>query len=57
MKLLESTKKKINRNKNSEKVSHLEIPEVVLVHFNIVKNDYQCYSTVLYTLVPNKSLG
>ena len=35
---------------------HLEITEVVLlVNFNIVKNDYQEDTRVLYTFVPNKS--
>ena len=34
---------------------HLEIIEVVLVHCNIVDNDYQQDSTVLYTFIPNKS--
>ena len=33
---------------------HLEITEVVLVHCNIVNNDYQYDSRVLYTSVPNK---
>ena len=33
---------------------HLEITEVVLVHCNIVNNDYQQDSTVLYTFIPNK---
>ena len=37
------------------KMCHLEIAEVVLVHCNIVNNDYQQDSRVLYTLVPNKS--
>ena len=36
---------------------HLEIIEVVLVHYNIVNNDYQHDSKVLYTFVPNKSFG
>ena len=54
MKLLESTKNKITKNKNGENVPHLEITEVVLVHCNIVNNDYQKDSRVLYTLVPNK---
>ena len=36
-------------------MSHLEITEVVLVHCNIVKNDYQQYWRVLYTFVPYKS--
>ena len=51
MKLLGSTKKKINKNTNYEKVFHLEIIEVVLVHCNIVKNDYQHDSKVLYSFV------
>ena len=36
---------------------HLEIAEVVLVRCNIVNNDCQQDSRVLYTFVPNKSLG
>ena len=36
---------------------HLEITEAVLVHCNIVNNDYQQQSRVLYTLVPNKPFG
>ena len=36
---------------------HLEIAEVVLVHCNIVNNDYQQDSRVLYTFVPNKPFG
>ena len=36
---------------------HLEITEVVLVHFNIVNNDYQQDSRVLYAFVPNKLFG
>ena len=41
MKLLESTKSKITRDKNGKNVPHLEITEVVLVHFNTVNNNYQ----------------
>ena len=48
IKLLGSTKNKITKNKNWENVSHLEITEVVLVHCNIVNNDYQQDSRVLY---------
>ena len=54
MQLLESTKNKINKDKNGENVLHLEITEVVLVHCNIVNNDYQQHSRVLYTFVPKK---
>ena len=57
MKLLGSTKRKINKDKNGENVPHLEIAEVILAHFNIVNNDYQQDTRVLYTFVPKKSLG
>ena len=40
MKLLGSTKNKITKDKNGENVPHLEITEVVLVHCDIVNNDY-----------------
>ena len=36
---------------------HLEINEVISIHCNIVKNQYQQESRVLYRLVPNKSFG
>ena len=57
MKLLGSTENKITKDKNVENVPHLEITDVVLVHFDIVNNDYQQDSRVLYTFVPNKSFG
>ena len=57
MKLLGSTENKITKDKNGENVPHLEITEVVLVHCNIVNNDYQQDSRVLYTFVPNKPFG
>ena len=57
MKLLGSTENKITKDKNGENVPHLEITEVVLVHCNIVNNDYQQNSRVLYTFVPNKLFG
>ena len=57
MKLLGSTANKITKDKNSENVSHLEITEAVLVHCNIVNNDYQQDSRVVYTFLPNKSLS
>ena len=55
MKLLGSTESKITTDKNGENVAHLEITEVVLVHCNMVNNDYQQNSRVLYTFVSNKS--
>ena len=56
MKLLGSTKNKITRGKKEENVRHLEITEVVLVHCNMVNNDYQHDLRILYNFVPNKSL-
>ena len=41
MKLFGGTKNKVTKDKNGENVPYLEITEVVLVHFNIVNNDYQ----------------
>ena len=46
MKLLRSTQSKVTKDEN-----------VVLIHCKIVNNDYQQDSRVLYTFVPNKSLG
>ena len=57
MKLLGSTKKVVDKDKNGENVPKLEIVEVVLVHCNLVKNDYQHTSKVLFTFVPNKTFG
>ena len=47
MKLLGSTKSRIKKFEKGENAPHLEITEVVLIHFNIVNNDYQQYSIVL----------
>ena len=57
MKLLGSTKNKITKDKNGENVPHLEITGVVLVHCNIVINDYLQNVRVLYTFVPSKPFG
>ena len=57
MKLLGSTKSKINKDKNGENLLHLEITEVVLVHCNLVNNDYLQDLRVLYTFVPDKPFG
>ena len=43
-------KSKITKNENGENLLHLEITEVVLVHFNIVNNDYLQGSRVPYLL-------
>ena len=57
MRLLGRTKKDVDSDKNSENVPKLESVEVVLVHCNLVKNDYQHSSKVLFSFVPNKQLG
>ena len=57
LKLLGSTENEIIKDKNGESVPHLEITEVALVHCNIINNDYQQDSRVLYTFFPNKPFG
>ena len=57
MKLLRSTESKITKDKNGEDVPHLEIFEFLLVHCNLVNNDYQQDSRILFTFVPNKPFG
>ena len=57
MKLLVSTKNVVDKDKNGENIPKLQSVEVVLVHFNLVKNDYQHPSKVLFTLAPNKEFG
>ena len=54
MKLTGSTKSKITENENDENVPNLEITEIVLIHCNIIDNNYQRNSRVLCTFVPNK---
>ena len=48
MKLLGSTKKDVYKDKNGKIVPKLESVEVVLVHCNLVENDYQHTSKVLF---------
>ena len=57
MKLLETTKSEITKDKNGENVPHLDIVELILVHCNLVNNDYRQVSRILYTFVPNKPFG
>ena len=54
IKFFGSAKSKIAKNKSGENVPHSEITKVVLVHYNIVNNDYEQDSRVLYTFVPHK---
>ena len=57
MKLLGSTKKICDEDEDGENLPKLESVEVVLVHCDLVKNDYQHTSKVLFTFVPNKQFG
>ena len=57
MRLLGSTKKDVDADKNSDNIPKLESFEVVLVHYNLVKNDYQHTWKVLFSFVPNKQFG
>ena len=57
MKLLGSTKKDVDKDKDGENVTKLESVEVVSVHCNLVNNIYQQASKVLFTFVPNKQFG
>ena len=57
MKFPGSAKNQTTKDKNGENVPHLEFTEVVLVHCNIVNNDCQQDSRILYTFVPSKLFG
>ena len=57
MKLLGSTKKDVDADKNSKNVPKLKSVEVVSVRCNLVKYDYQHTSKVLFSFVPNKEFG
>ena len=57
MQLLGSLKKVIDKNNDREIIPRLETVEVVLVHCNLVNNNYQQTSKVLFTFVPNKQFG
>ena len=57
MKLLESTEKDVDQDKDGEDVPKLESVEVVLMHCNLVNNNYQQVSKVWLTFVLNKQFG
>ena len=50
MKLLGSTKKDVDQDKDGENMPKLESVEVVLVHCNLINNNYQQASKVLFTI-------
>ena len=53
IKIFASTKSRVNEDTNGKNLSHLEVTEVLLVHFNFVSNNYQQYQRVLYTFLAN----
>ena len=57
MRLLGSSSDTIDGDKNSELVPKLESVDLVLVHCNVVNNNYQQASKLLFTFVPNKKYG
>ena len=57
MRLLGRTKKDVDKDKDRENVRKLESVEVVSVHCNLSKHDYQHTSSDLLTVVPNKKFG
>ena len=57
MRLSGSSNKDVDQDKDGEDVPKLESVEVVLVHRNLVSNNYQQASKVLFTFVPNKQFG
>ena len=54
MKLLGSTKRDVDQDKDGEDVPKVKSVEVVLVHCNLINNNYQQVSKVLFTFVPNR---
>ena len=57
MELLGSTKNYVDQDKDEEDVIKLEFVEVILVHCNLVNNNYWQVSKVLFTFVQNKQFG
>ena len=57
IKLLGSSKKDVDQDKDGENVPKVESFEAVLVHCNLVNENYQQASKVLFTFVPNNQFG
>ena len=57
MKLLGSTKKDVDQDKDGEDVPKLESVEVVSVRCNLLNSNYQKAPKVLFTFVSNKQFG
>ena len=56
MKLLGSTKRDVDQNKDGQNVAKLESVKVALVPCHLINNNYQQASKVLFTFVPHKQL-
>ena len=54
MRLEVSTKKDVDQDKDGQGAPKLESVEVVLAHYNLVNNNYQKVSKVLFAFVSNK---
>ena len=57
MKLLRSTKKDVDQDKDGEDIPKLESVDVVLVDCNLVNNNYQQTAKALFTFEPIKQFG
>ena len=57
IRLLGDTKKDADQEKDGEDAPKLEALELVLVHFNLVNNNYQQESKVLFMFMWNKQFG
>ena len=57
MKMFGSTKILIDKTKNGENVQTLEVVEVLLLQCNLVDNQYQQKSEVLYIFTSNNSIA
>ena len=56
-KIFKKYQKIFDKDKDGEDVTKLKSVEVVLVHCNLVNNNYQQASKVLFTFMPNKQFG
>ena len=56
-KSLGSTNNKTTKNKNVGNGPHLEIIEIVLVHWNVVNNDYKQNSRILHIFLLDRLFG
>ena len=56
-KLLGSSKKEVNKDKDGALVPKIENFDVVLIHCNVVNNTHQQKSRVLYSFVPDVQFG